>query len=268
MDASALNALSALVRIPLAAFGIGFARMFGLLLILPMSTRLGLRGLQRAGVAAALSCLIVPALVPQLDAQAFDTARLVLLIAKEACIGFMLGLLFAAPFWAAESAGEILDIQRGSRGALAPDPVSEEQGGITATLLVLTTIAIFLASDGMHLLINAMLQSYRVWPALDLAPHFAPSAALQLLSLLDDVLRAGLLLAAPILGAMLLTELTLALISRFAPQLNVFDLALSVKGLVFVIGLPLYAVFLIGYLRAGLAPLLDLDAAFRRLAGN
>jgi type III secretion protein T len=149
-----------------------------------------------------------------------------------------------------------------------PDPVSEEQGGITATLLVLTTIAIFLASDGMHLLINAMLQSYRVWPALDLAPHFAPSAALQLLSLLDDVLRAGLLLAAPILGAMLLTELTLALISRFAPQLNVFDLALSVKGLVFVIGLPLYAVFLIGYLRAGLAPLLDLDAAFRRLAGN
>ena len=67
---------------------------------------------------------------------------------------------------------------------------------------------------------------------------------------------------------MLLAELTLALITRFAPQLNVFDLALSVKGLVFVIGLPLYGVFLIGYLRAGLAPLLDLDAAFHRLAGN
>jgi type III secretion protein T len=90
----------------------------------------------------------------------------------------------------------------------------------------------------------------------------------QVLGLMDSVLRAGFLFASPLVGAMVLAELSLALVGRFAPQLNVFDLSMAVKGLVFVVGLPLYAAVLIGYLRDGLKPLAGMGEVLRRLGSS
>ncbi len=263
-----LSALIGAAKLPLAAFALGVARGIGMLQILPLSTRLGLTGMHRAAVAGALALLLAPLLVTQLAASPPSGARLALLAAKEGLIGFLLGVIFAVPFWIAESAGELIDQQRGSRSAVAPDPSGEESSGITATLLVLTLTTIFLVSGGMHWLIEALYQSYVVWPAAVLVPHLAPGAAMQVLGLLDSVLGSGLLLAAPLVVAMVIAELSLGFINRFMPQLNVFDLSMSIKGLIQVIGLPVYAIFLIGYLRGHLAPLLYIQAEFRLLSGR
>lgn len=260
--------LLGMTKVPLAAFGLGLARCLGLLQILPISTRLGLRGMHRAGVATALSMIMLPSLMQQLQRGDVTGARMTLLIGKEALIGFLIGIVFAAPFWTAETAGELIDLQRGSRGAVTPDPAGEAESGITATLFVLTITTIFFLSDGMHWLLDAIAQSYRIWPAGDLTPSLAPGAAMRLLGLLDSVLRAGLVLAAPMVVAMIFAELSLALISRFAPQLNVFDLSMSAKGLVQVFGLPIYAIFLIGYLHDGLEPLLHLPDELHVLSGR
>jgi type III secretion protein T len=91
---------------------------------------------------------------------------------------------------------------------------------------------------------------------------------MHVLGVLDSILASGLLLSSPLVVAMLLVELSLGFINRFMPQLNVFDMSLSVKGLVQVIGLPVYAVFLIAYLRGGLAPLLHLQDELRLLSGS
>ncbi len=268
MTPNASLALVSQAGVLLAALGLATARMFGLLSILPLSTRLGLTGLLRGGVAIALALPLAPTLVAGLQAQPIAGVPLLLLGVKETFVGLVLGILFATPFWAAEAAGELIDQQRGSRGAVLPDPSQEAQTGITGTLLVLTLVTIFFLDDGMRLLIEGVYDSYAVWPALAAAPHVAADAGLQMLGILDHILVSGFLLASPLLVAMILVELSLALVSRFAPQLNVFDLAMSAKGLVHVVGLPLYAVFLIGYLRDGLAPLLHLGEALRRLAGE
>jgi len=263
-----LSALIASAKLPLSAFALGVARSIGLLQILPLSTRLGLTGMHRAGVAGALSLLFLPLLMTQLGNAPPGGAHLALLAAKEGLIGLLLGVIFALPFWIAQTAGELIDQQRGSQGAVTPDPAGEEQTGITATLLVLTLTTVFLLSGGMHWLIDALSSSYLLWPAGRLVPQLATGAATHVMSLLDSILGAGLLLASPLVVAMVLAELTLGFINRFMPQLNVFDLALSVKGLVQVIGLPLYAVFLIGYLRNGLAPLLHVQDELRLLSGH
>lgn len=260
------SALIALAKLPLAAFALGVARGLGLLQILPLSTRLGLTGLHRAAVAGALALLLLPLLMTQLGPIPPSGAHLALLAAKEGMIGFLLGVIFAVPFWIAETAGELIDQQRGSQGAVTPDPAGEEQSGITATLLVLTLTTIFLLSGGMHWLLDALYRSYALWPAGQLTPHLASGAAMRVLGLLDSILGSGLLLASPLLIAMLLVELSLGLINRFMPQLNVFDLALSAKGLVQVVGLPLYAVFLIVYLHNGLAPLPHVQDELRLLS--
>jgi len=267
MNSLALSALIASAKLPLSAFALGVARGLGLLQILPLSTRLGLTGMHRAGVAGAFSLLLLPLLTAQLG-NAPGGAHLALLAAKEGLIGLLLGVIFALPFWIAETAGELIDQQRGSQGAVTPDPAGEEQTGVTATLLVLTLTTIFVLSGGMHWLINALSSSYLLWPAGELVPRLATGAATHVMSLLDNILGAGLLLASPLVVAMVLAELTLGFINRFMPQLNVFDLALSVKGLVQVIGLPIYTVFLISYMRNGLAPLLHVQDELRLLSGH
>ncbi len=250
---------------PLEAFGLAIARGLGLLLLLPISTRLGLTGTHRTAVAAAIGLPLVPMLASQLAAAPVGGGQLLLLAAKETFIG----LLFSAPFWIAEAAGELVDQQRGSRGNNSlPDPSGGEQVGPTGTLLVLTLLTVFFVLGGLRWLIDGLYASYAIWPALDIVPRLAPDAGRQMLHVLDSILGAGFLLASPLVGAMLLAELALALVSRFVPSLNVFDLAMAVKGLVQVVGLPVYAVFLIGYLRSGLAPLTGIGDALRHLTGG
>lgn len=266
---SGITDFGSIVKGPLEAFGLAIARGLGLLLLLPISTRLGLTGTHRTAVAAAMGLPLVPLLANQLAATPVGGGQLLLLAAKETFIGLLLGLLFSTPFWIAEAAGELVDQQRGSRGNNSlPDPSGGEQVGPTGTLLVLTLLTVFFILGGLNWLIDGLYASYAVWPALDVVPRLAPDAGLQALHVLDSILGAGVLLASPLVGAMLLAELSLALISRFVPSLNVFDLAMSLKGLVQVIGLPIYAVFLIGYLRNGLTPLVSVGDALRRLAGN
>jgi type III secretion protein T len=267
-QAATLSALIGMAKLPLAAFALGVARGLGLLQILPLSTRLGLTGMHRAAVAGAFALLLLPLLMAQLAAAPPGGAHLALLTAKEAMIGFLLGVIFAVPFWVAETAGELIDQQRGSQGAVTPDAAGQEQTGITATLLVLTLTTIFLLSGGMHWLIDALYRSYLLWPAGDLVPHLGPGAAMRVMGLLDSILAAGLLLASPLLVTMVLAELSLGFINRFMPQLNVFDLSLPVKGLILVIGLPAYAVFLITYLRNGLLPLPHVQDQLRMLSGS
>jgi type III secretory pathway component EscT len=66
--AATLSALIAMAKLPMAAFALGVARSIGLLQILPLSTRLGLTGMHRAGVAGALALLLLPLLMAQLAA--------------------------------------------------------------------------------------------------------------------------------------------------------------------------------------------------------
>lgn len=271
--ADGVGALLEAGRLPLSALALATARLLGLLAILPLASRLGLTGFLRAGVAIGLALPVVPLLLPGLQVEgstgvaSVSGARLALLATKEAFLGLLLGTVMAAPFWAAQAAGDLLDQQRGSASATVPDPARAIEASLTGTLLALVVTALFLQAGGMQMLLEAVFESYAAWPALDLLPRLAPDGATAALATLDALLSAGLTLAAPLLIALLLAELALALVGRFAPQLHVFDLALSVKGLVFIIGLPLYAAFLLGYLRASLAPLAHVGDALRHLAG-
>jgi type III secretion protein T len=75
-------------------------------------------------------------------------------------------------------------------------------------------------------------------------------------------------LAGPLVIALFVTDLVLAVVSRATPQLNAFDLSLAVKNVVFTLLLTLYAAFLITYMRDDLAKLLDVGDMLRSLAGG
>lgn len=252
---------------PMLALAVPAARLLGVFTILPLFTRLGITGLLRGGVSLALALPLVPALIgPLTPIAAAGGAPVVVILVKEVLVGVMIGMVAGVPFWAAEAAGEMLDQQRGSTSAILPDP-SGGEAGVTGTLLVLVATVVFLSGGGLQLLQEGIQGTYAVWPAERLIPTFSADMPNRMLGILDSLTTGGLLLASPLLVAMLLAELALAMISRFAPQLNVFDLGMAVKGVVHAVGLPIYAFTLVGFIRDGFAPIKQLAAVMAGFAG-
>jgi len=118
---------------------------------------------------------------------------------------------------------------------------------ITGAIFSIALVAIFLLMGGMRIAIDAIYQSYQIWPMFELVPAISQSLYPVFVDLLSKIFKLALALGAPLMIAMFLSELALAYASRFAQQINVFDATLSAKNLVFLLILPPYLYILMAY---------------------
>jgi type III secretion protein T len=236
------------------AFALG--RMSGLIIVMPAFTRMGLTGILRAATALALALPLVPMIVAAIAAEHLTVILVAALLFKEVTIGLMVGLVLGVPIWAAEAAGDVLDLQRGSTASSLLDPLATTEESITGTLLGLVMVALYFGSGGLPLTLRTVYDSYAIWPVASVFPSLSPTASQFFVGLLDNLVTMGVVLVAPIIVFMLLTDVLLALVSRAAPHLNVFALVLSVKNIVFALLLVLYCAFLIKYMGNDIGSLL------------
>jgi type III secretion protein T len=239
-----------------ALAAVAIARVTAMILVLPVFTRLGLTGMLRTAVAFALALPIIPHMTPSFaSVLALGGGSLLVIIAKEAALGLLLGLAFGIPFWAAQSAGDVIDTQRGAAIAYMVEPTAMSEVSITGTFLELTMLALFFVGGGPNLVIGAVYDSLLLWPILAPFPAFQGDAAGLLLGILDRVLRTALLIGGPIVLVLFLVEAATALISRISPQLPMSDLSLPIKGIAVFAVLPIYVVFLIDQAKRSLGEL-------------
>ena len=238
-----------------AAFAL--ARMLAMMVVFPVFDRLGVTGFIRNSIAVVISIPLIPMIAAHLEGEQFSLGLITALILKEVIVGLIVGVVLAVPLYAAEAAGDILDLQRGSSQATLSDAMGSTQTTLTGTLLVLIIIALYFASGCFDLTLRAIYDSYGIWPVRRFLPLFNREAGDALLGLLDTIVRTGLVLVGPIVVCLLLVDLLFALIARAAPSLQPFYLSMTVKNLVFSLVLVLYGAFLIGYMKNGLAVFLD-----------
>ncbi|MFC3282205.1 type III secretion system export apparatus subunit SctT [Litchfieldella rifensis] len=235
------------------AAAIGMARALGVILITPAFNRLGLTGLIRSAVAVTIALPMVPPIFETLSTMGTTSNfTLIALLIKEVIIGVVIGLVFGIPFWAAEVAGELVDLQRASTMGQLLDPMGSTESGVTSTLLVITLVALFFITGGFMALLDGFYRSYSLWPVDAFIPVLETQAALALLSLLDQVMRIGVLMVAPLVIAMLVADLMMAYLARMAPNLHVFILSLPIKNLLFTFLMLVYLVFLVPQMYSGL----------------
>jgi type III secretion protein T len=262
---SSLNS-SALGYLLAASFAT--CRLFGVLTVSPVFSRLGLTGMLRGGAALALALPLVPMIADAMAREApLSIINIAVILLKETFVGAIIGLTFGVPFWAAEAAGDILDLQRGSTLGSLLDPSSVAETNITATLFAMTILAMFFVSGGFTVLVRVVYDSYTLWPVPQLLPMLDVTAARSLVRLLDAIMSTSLTLAVPVMLVLLLTDLVLALLARAAPQLHIFDLSLSTKNLVFSLVMVLYCGFLIEYLGGSLMVLLNEQRLLESILG-
>ncbi|QEA13156.1 type III secretion system export apparatus subunit SctT [Comamonas flocculans] len=232
----------------LLALALSQPRILAMFIALPLFNTQVVPGLLRFGAAGALGLLTVPLLHAQLgSADLTSPAVWTLLVVKEAFIGFVLGYLAAIPFWTFEAVGFLIDNQRGASISSTLNPLTGNDSSPMGILMNQAFIVFFLVSGGFGLLLGGLYDSFRLWSVTDWAPQLHPDSAALMLEQLNRLVRMALLLAAPAMVAMFLAELGLALVSRFAPQLQVFFVAMPVKSGLAVLILILYAASLFDY---------------------
>lgn len=158
-----------------------------------------------------------------------------LLLGKELFVGFIIGYLISIPFIIVQSAGIIIDHQRGGAALMVNDPTIQNQSSPLGTLFNYVLIFVFFAIDAPFLFIDVILTSYDVIPP----DQFFNSAffvkdtpfwKLQF-SILGQVMALGIQLATPALLIMLMTDLFLGIANRLAPQVQITFLGMSLKSL-------------------------------------
>lgn len=167
----------------------------------------------------------------------------VTLYMKEAFIGGAIGLLFASVMWAFEAAGQVIDNKVGTTQAQVMDPLTGQQVTLNGALFGRLASFIFMSGGGFMLLIGALVESYSIWPVLSVTPSLAPGGVRVFESELGRIMLLTLLISAPALVMLYVIDAMLGLINRFAQQLNVISLAMSLKAVaaVWIIWVQLFA---------------------------
>lgn len=214
-------------------------RTLALFAALPIFNAQLIPGMLRLGIAAALSALVAPLLVPAVHAHVSET-MLLLVLCKEAFVGFALGYALAIPFWAFEAVGFLIDNQRGASISATLNPLTGNDSSPLGILFNQAFIVFFFVCGGFLLVLGVLYDSFRLWPVFDWAPRLQPETIPLLLAQLDRLVSLAMLYGAPAIVAMFLAELGLALVSRFVPSLQVFFLAMPIKSALSVLVLILY----------------------------
>lgn len=222
-------------------------RILAMFLVLPIFNTQLIPGLARFAIAFALGVVAVPALQPQTDAVQWGAALLLGTIVKEAFIGFVIGYLAAIPFWIFEAVGFLVDNQRGASIASTLNPLTGNDSSPLGLMFNQAFIVFFLLSGGFSLLLGTLYDSFTLWSITEWLPTLQPTSVPVMLAQLDRLVRLAVLFAAPVLVAMFLAEVGLALVSRFAPQLQVFFMAMPIKSALAMLVLMLYGASLFEY---------------------
>lgn len=217
------------------AFTLSLPRLMAVFIILPVMGKKMLGGrLIRNGVVFSLVLFICPTVVDQMQSLPISLLKpisaIVGIVLKETAIGLMIGYCASLPFWVAEASGFFIDNQRGATMASSLNPALESQSSPLGILLTLSLVTLFFSSGALLLLLGVLYKSYLYWPVTDFYPQIQPEGLYFLAGQLGMLVKMTVIFAAPVIIAMFMAEFGLALISRFAPQLNVFSLSMPVKS--------------------------------------
>jgi flagellar biosynthetic protein FliR len=171
----------------------------------------------------------------------------ILTLIAEVALGFIIGFICNVLFIALQSAGEMMDLQMGLSVAQALDPVFGAVISVIGRLIFFTALIAFITFDGHHLLLSALHQSFTALPAGKIANFATYNLTEQMLGLGSTLWMTAIKLAAPIILLIFLSDFTFGIVSRVAPQVNVFMLGFQVKPMLGLFGVLLTLPFLIKY---------------------
>lgn len=225
----------------LAALMFPLARLLGLIASAPLLSNRAMPARIRLAIGLAAAMAVLPALPPMPDIPTDSWLALGVLV-HQALIGIAIGFMMRLFFAAVDIAGEMIGLQMGLSFAVFFSPQTGGQTSVVAEFMGLLTLLIFLALDGHLMLINVVVMSFEWLPV---GATTNDAGWLLIVRYASVMFASGVLLALPMIATLLITNIALGVLTRAAPQLNLFavgfPVTLSVGFVVLLIGLSFFA---------------------------
>lgn len=182
-------------------------------------------------VKAALSIVLALAIWPHLsfppEMLPQHPGQVAVVMLGEMVIGLTLGLCVYFVFAAIQTGGEIMGFQMGFTMVTLADPSSGAQASISSLILYNVSLIVFLTLNGHLHLLRALADSFALIPPGGL--NFTGELVSGVLELSAGMFSLAIRIAAPVIAALFLAELSLALMGRAAPQMNLLTLGFPLK---------------------------------------
>ena len=203
-----------------------FARLLGFIRFAPVFNRKEIAGMVKLALAFLLTIIITPLVKPANP----PADSMLLLLVLNFTVGAIIGYIAQIIILAIESGGDMINTQMGLSSAMVMDPSTNSQTSILSRIITLLGLIIFMEIGGFYWIINALIRSFEIFPIYAISIPLEKIINLDyLITTTSNVLYIGLQIASPVLLATLGQDIILGVISKTAPQVNVFQLSFLFK---------------------------------------
>lgn len=213
-------------------------RVLGVIATAPIFSHNTIPNRIKLGIGIVFTLIIMPTLPPLPQFEIFSFQGLLILV-QQLVIGLAIGFSIRLVFSAVDLAGQLIGMSMGLGFASFYDPQSQGQSTAVNQFLVLLTMLIFLSLDGHLMIVTAMANSFISMPIAIGGSGIDP---MKIAMWGETIFSIGLLLALPVVAALLITNMALGILTKTAPQLNLFGIGfpvtLSVGFVVLALALP------------------------------
>lgn len=224
----------------LALFAYPMARVFGMVATTPVFSNAAIPARVQLVIGLAIGFGIAPTLPPMPEVSVGSWAGL-FIMAQQTLIGIVMGFTISLAFAAINVAGDLVGLQMGLSFAVFYDPNSSGQTPVLTNVLALFAALVFLAMNGHLLALAALAESFTLFPVS--ATPFAAKGFATVLTSATMIFASGLMLALPMIAALLIANIALGVLTRVAPALNLFavgfPVTLAAGFIVLALSLPL-----------------------------
>jgi flagellar biosynthetic protein FliR len=210
-----------------AIFTLALARTSAWAATSPLFSSNGIAGVGRLAFAISLALMAAP-VAPDAPPPPTELAIFIPVLVGQIALGLLLGWITGLALAVFQSAGAIVDLTSGFSVAQLLDPATGAQSAVIGRLFSVAFIALFFATNAHLVVVGGLVRSFQATPVTEIPFLGADSVAMAAASM-SDLMLAALEIAAPMLGALLLAEVALALAARFVPQANIFMIGLPLK---------------------------------------
>jgi len=210
----------------LPAFALVLFRVSGMVMTAPIfgSPVIPLR--IRAALTFVLTLITFPLLGNQLP-RAMTLSDVVSGLVGEFMIGAAIGLALTMMLLAGEVAGTLIGQQAGLALGEVSNPLQEHQASVLGQIYTTVLTLVFLIAGGHRAIIATVMDTFAIIPVLTMRD--TESIVVLLTETLTAAFVAGIRIAGPAMIALFLAAITLAVLSRAMPQLNILTVGFTIK---------------------------------------
>lgn len=232
----------------LLQMAIVFLRLLGFFLFVPVFSDRAIPGMVKILLAVALTFALYPVVRPMLGAVPSDLSGLTAMVLRETAIGFAMGFVAYLTFEGIQLAAQFLGYQMGFGFVGLVDPVNQTQTSVLVPLHRWVAIVVFLIADFHHDLFTLFVRSFEV--STTLTTSFIDNKNLMafLMAQVGHLFAIAVQMAAPLALVILATQVTVGVLARLMPQMNIILFSFPISILLGIAGMYIVAPEMINYL--------------------